>query len=110
MTPHLNVQAIINAYNEKSRIIDNTKAIIFLGTPHRGADLAVLLDRLLRVCFSSKGFVGQLRPDSELIEDINNAFRHRTESLQLMSYYESNGMRGLEVCTRTTSLISGNRS
>jgi hypothetical protein len=99
-----NIQAIINGYNDKSykSIIDNTKAIIFLGTPHRGADYAGLLNGLLQVSFSSKDFVRQLRPNSELIQEVNNAFRDRSESLQLVSYYESTGMQGLGVYPNIT--------
>lgn len=70
---------------------------MFLGTPHRGADHASLLNRLLEASFSGKTFVNQLCPNSELIQEINDAFRHRSESLQLISYYESRGVQGLGV-------------
>jgi hypothetical protein len=70
---------------------------MFLGTPHRGADLAPLLSNLLSVSFSQKIFVEQLRENSELIQEINNQFRHRVQSLELVSFYESTGVRGLGV-------------
>lgn len=90
----LTCQAIINAYNDRlyTNIVKNTKAIIFLGTPHRGADLANHLSKLLLISFAKKIFVNQLRPESETIEEINNSFRDRSESLELISYYESTGI------------------
>jgi inhibitor of KinA sporulation pathway (predicted exonuclease) len=90
----LTCQAIINAYNDRlyTNIVKNTKAIIFLGTPHRGADLANNLSKLLSISLSRKIFVDQLRPESEMIEEMNNAFRHRSESLELISYFESAGI------------------
>ena len=95
----LKTQAIINAYNNTSysRIKDNVKAIIFIGTPHRGADLAALLGNVLTVTLSRKPFVDQLRSDSESIQEINNLFRDRTTSLDLVSFYESLGIHGLGV-------------
>lgn len=68
--------------------------MIFLGTPHRGADLAKLLSDVLEITFSKKIFVEQLRSNSEFIQEINDAFRDRSESLDLISYYESRGIRG----------------
>lgn len=71
--------------------------MIFLGTPHRGADLAGLLSNVLRVTFSQRIFVAQLRANSETIQEINDAFRDRSQSLHLISYYESEAMRGGQV-------------
>jgi hypothetical protein len=70
---------------------------MFLGTPHRGADLAVLLKAVLSVTFASQDFVNQLCPNSELVSEINDAFRDRAQQLDLSSYYESTGIRGVGV-------------
>ena len=78
---------------------------MFLGTPHRGADLANLLSKLLMVFFSQKIFVDQLRSNSEIIKEINNAFRDRSELLDLISYYESEGMNTAGVSFSTYSLF-----
>ena len=83
------------------RILQNTKAIVFLGTPHRGAHLASLLSNLLFVSFSQRKFVDQLHVNSELIRGINDQFRHCSESLELVSFYESTQMRGLGVTFHT---------
>src|SRR5271166_2594835 len=92
-------QAIINAYNDHSytNIVKNTKAIIFLGTPHCGADLANLLSNLLMISFSKKIFVDQLRSNSEIIQDINDTFHDRSELLELISYHESEGIQATGV-------------
>lgn len=94
-----NRQAIIDAYNDRSytRVLKNVKAIIFIGTPHRGANLAQILTNLLHVLYSLKVFVEQLQPSSELIQAINDQFRDRSESLELVSFYESKGVPGLGV-------------
>ena len=73
------------------------KGIVFLGTPHRGADLAKLLKNLLAAAFAQRTFVGQLGPNSEMITEINRAFRGRSVSLELVSFYESTGVRGIGV-------------
>jgi hypothetical protein len=78
-------------------ISQNIKGIIFLGTPHRGSELATTLDKVLSITFSAKTFVEQLQPNSEAIADINRLFRHRATDLDIISFYESLGMPGLGV-------------
>lgn len=47
----LNLLALLDSYCSKSKnnIFKLTKGLIFLGTPHRGADLAELLKRVLEI-------------------------------------------------------------
>lgn len=73
------------------------KGIVFIGTPHRGSDLAKLLKNLLAATFAQRTFVSQLGPNSEMIMEINRAFRDRSVSLELVSFYESTGVRGIGV-------------
>jgi len=102
-----NEQAIIDAYNDRSygRVLRNIKAIVFLGTPHRGSDLAKLLSNILSISFSQKVFVEQLRGRSDLIRGINDQFRDRSESLELVSFYESKEMPVIGVLGAKSSLI-----
>jgi hypothetical protein len=84
------------AYNidRYHQITQNTVAIAFLGTPHRGADLSDLADTLkilLNITFSESRFVKDLLPDSQSIKEINDAFADRSTGLQLASFYESIG-------------------
>lgn len=93
------MQALINAHNDRcyGRVLRNVKAIIFLGTPHRGTELANLLSNLLSISFSPRIFVDQLRVKSELIQELNEQFRDRSRSLELVSFSESMEIRGLGV-------------
>jgi hypothetical protein len=92
--------AIIDAYNDVpyEKILGNFQAILFLATPHRGANFAGLSSNLLSAAFSHRVFVEQLRYDSELMEINNFQFRDRTRSLELVSFSESTAIRGLGVC------------
>jgi hypothetical protein len=62
---------------------------VFLGTPHRGADLAGMLNLILDVSFGSRKFVQQLKPESDAIKSINENFAHRSKSFKLVSYFET---------------------
>jgi hypothetical protein len=73
------------------------RAIVFLGTPHRGANLVFLLGNLLSASFSQRKYVTQLQVDSELIRIINDQFRDRAQELELVSFHESTEMRGIGV-------------
>jgi hypothetical protein len=41
--------------------------------------------------------IDQLRVNSELIQGINNQFRDHSESLEIVSFYESKGIHGVGV-------------
>ena len=88
------VQALITAHNNARyrQIKKNMIGIAFLGTPHRGADLAKLLSTLLDVSFAKRKFVKDLLPGSQIIKEINNAFADRAQTLQLASFSESTEM------------------
>jgi hypothetical protein len=94
---------LIAAHNNAkySQINKNTIGIAFLGTPHRGADLAKMLKALLDVSFSETPFVEDLTPQSQIIKEINDAFGDRAETLQLASFWESKGMMLMRVHTFT---------
>ena len=68
-------------------------AVLFLGTPHRGADLAGILNHILLASFSSRSFVKQLHPKSDGIAAINNGFVYRVEPLKLISFFETENTR-----------------
>ena len=70
---------------------------MFLGTPHRGADMATLLKNILGATFSTRIYVNQLQRESETIQEINQAFLDRAVSLKLVSFYESTAMRRMGV-------------
>jgi hypothetical protein len=71
--------------------------MIFLGTPHRGSDLANTLSRILSVSFvglTAKQFVTDLRKKSPALEDLNEHFRGLVSKLKVFSFYETKGMLG----------------
>ncbi|KAL8819520.1 MAG: hypothetical protein Q9223_002061 [Gallowayella weberi] len=63
----------------------------FLATPHRGADSAQLLNRVIKasMTFSTKDYINDLIPNSGAIQAINDDFRHLAQDLRLWSFYES---------------------
>ena len=88
------LKALIIAHNNKRyhKITQNTIVIVFIGTPHRGADLAKLLNTILKVSFSETRHVQDLSPNSQSIKEINDAFGERSEYLELASFWESTSM------------------
>jgi len=85
---------LINAHNYSQRynhIIENIIGIIFLGTPHRGADLADVLKAVLTASFANGKFVMDLSSTSQTIKEINRLFKARAEELELVSFWESTG-------------------
>ncbi|XDG08715.1 hypothetical protein ABKA04_008330 [Annulohypoxylon sp. FPYF3050] len=70
-------------------LADRVHSIFFLGTPHRGSDLAAILKRLSVLAWGSKPFVSDLMPESSTLRDINDTFRHYATDLRLWSFYET---------------------
>ena len=67
-------------------------AMVFLGTPHHGSNLAKSLNRLLAVSIigpSPKQYVADLDENSTAIEDLNEQFRNVPSELQIASFYET---------------------
>lgn len=104
-------QALIIAHNNERyhQILQNTTAVIFLGTPHRGAHLANLLKTILSVTFQETQYVKDLSPDSQSIKEINDAFGDRSKELELASFWESTGMPLAGVCHINISYSDFNR-
>lgn len=70
---------------------DRIHGMVFLATPHRGADIAVLLGNMLKalVLHGEKPFVTDLEGNSISIPSINDEFRHYAHGLELLSFYET---------------------
>lgn len=99
-------QALILA-NEDDRyqdILSATSAVLFFGTPHRGAsgssDMAKLIGNILNVCLlvsGSRGLTGTtqthlldtLSANSSALEDIATSFRNRSSNLDIITFYET---------------------
>lgn len=77
---------------EYKDIISKINAVLFLSAPHRGTDLADVLNKILSSSVfghSPKDYVHELTKKSPTIDDLNEQFRHHAEKLQIFSFYET---------------------
>ena len=70
-------------------LADRVQTILFLATPHRGADLAQLLSKILNVSPGPRPFVADLHRNSIATQSINDEFPQYCQDLQLCSFYET---------------------
>ncbi|KAH0563489.1 hypothetical protein GP486_001940 [Trichoglossum hirsutum] len=77
---------------EFESIYQRVRSVFFLATPHRGADMAQLLSRILSVAPGSRPFVLDLRRNSPVIQTINEEFPRYCQDLQLFSFFETQPM------------------
>lgn len=73
-------------------IISRVRGILFLATPHRGAQYAKILNNILSVAPfgpSSKAYVADLDIHSGVLQDINEQFRVVCGDLALVSFFET---------------------
>ena len=71
-------------------LVQSISAIVFLSTPHRGSNLAEILNRILIASFqSSRNFIKDLNRNSMALEEINEQFRHIAPRLSIWSFYET---------------------
>ncbi|KAL8848384.1 MAG: hypothetical protein Q9221_006583 [Calogaya cf. arnoldii] len=92
--------------------IGATSAVLFLSTPHRGTNLAELLNRILAVSVfnhSPKQYIAELRQNSPALQDINEQFRNIAPQLHLFSFYETQqtavGPRRMMVLEKDSSIL-----
>jgi hypothetical protein len=100
---------LINAYNygqKYDHIGSNVIGTAFLGTPHRGADLAEVLKAVLTISFSKRKFVNDLSSTSQTIKELNRLFGARSEQLELVSFWESTGKRVVGVRPRQLVILT----
>ena len=71
-------------------MIKAVRGIVFLATPHRGANLAEVLNKLLSATLRSpKQYISDLQRSSARITDINDQFKLYQEKVQLVSFFET---------------------
>ncbi|KAH6649470.1 hypothetical protein F5144DRAFT_588178 [Chaetomium tenue] len=75
-------------------------SMFFLATPHRGSNMAAILENMLAVGWGKKPFVTELTPNSAVLSAINDTFRHFAPELWLWSFYETLPMRGAGFISR----------
>ena len=91
-------------------IIESISAVMFLATPHRGTNLANILNKILTVSFQSpKSFIGELNKSSPALEELNEQFRHVAPKLSIISFYETLatpiGFKNLIVLEKDSSIL-----
>lgn len=72
-------------------IMSRVHGILFLATPHRGAEYAKTLNNILSTApfGSSKAYIADLNIHSSALQDINEQFRVLCGDLALVSFYET---------------------
>ncbi|KAH8891099.1 hypothetical protein GQ53DRAFT_823737 [Thozetella sp. PMI_491] len=93
-----------------SHILDTVCSIVFLATPHRGSNLAEILNKFLSVSFqSTKQYVSDLQKNSARIMDINDQFKLHANKMQLVSFFETQattvGLKKIIVVERDSALL-----
>ena len=87
------VQACLQGQNDKeyAEIVSSIRAVLFLSTPHRGSNLAELLNRVLQVSIihTPKAYVTELGRSAPFLQNINEDFRHFAPNLKIFSFYET---------------------
>ena len=71
-------------------LVHSISAVVFLATPHRGTNLAEVLNRVLTASFQSpKNFITDLNKNSSALEELNEQFRHVAPRISIISFYET---------------------
>lgn len=90
-------------------VVDNTKAIIFLGVPHKGSNSAWWANFAANALKAASigrttntAFVAALRKNSNTLINISKQFVHRAKDLKIYTFYETQRLSGIVVCTLLT--------
>ena len=78
--------------SQYSDIASKISGIVFLATPHRGAQSATMLNNILAALPLGpppKAYLADLQITSNALHEINEQFRHHCQELALVSYYET---------------------
>lgn len=70
-------------------LADRVHTILFLATPHRGADQAPWLSRILNLTPGYRPFIADLDRNSIATQSINDEFPQYCQNLHLYSFYET---------------------
>ncbi len=86
-------QAYVIAHRDLSLadLAKRVEAMVFLATPHRGSNLAKVLNNILRasVVLTGRSYISNLDSQNEILSQLNDAFRHYVADVELYSFSES---------------------
>lgn len=94
-----------------ANLIKRFQAMVFLATPHKGSDLASLLNKILRISTSHhpRAYISNLEQSSELLALLNDSFRNCISELILFSFYETQpmslGIRSAMIVQRESAVL-----
>ena len=93
---------------QKQRVATNTRAVLFLATPHAGAVLASLLDAFQAV-FGATVSIEDLRAHDAHLRDLFDWYRNHAAALgiETVTYYETRGVGGVLPIVNPTSSHPG---
>ncbi|KAL8747538.1 MAG: hypothetical protein Q9184_007585, partial [Pyrenodesmia sp. 2 TL-2023] len=98
--------------NQYRHMIASTVAILFLSTPHRGTNLAEILNRILAVSVfnhSAKQYIAELKQNSPALQDINEQFRNIAPRIEIFSFFETHqtavGPKKVMVLEKDSSIL-----
>jgi len=85
-------------------IADQTRGVVFLGTPHTGADIAGTLSRLGTILGTSVS-ITELAKNSPSLRDINEWYRNSARGLNIktLPFYEKQPTHGILVVDETAA-------
>ena len=78
--------------DQYTHIVSQIYGIMFLGTPHRGAHYAKILNNILSTAplgAPPKAYIEDLDTHSRVLQDINEQFRTQCAELALVSFFET---------------------
>ncbi|WP_229424274.1 hypothetical protein [Moorena producens] len=83
---------------QKQAILEQTTGIVFLGTPHTGANLANLIDNI-SVLSRTTVSVEELKAHHPHLRELNEWYRENVRSLGIVTkvYYETQPVKGILV-------------
>lgn len=88
-----------------SDLAKRMEAMMFLATPHKGSNLAHILNNILRASatLTPRSYISNLNAQNELIGLLNESFRHYASDVALYSFYES---RATDMYVRSETIVS----
>jgi tetratricopeptide (TPR) repeat protein len=92
----------------KKQVATQTRAVLFLATPHNGAELASLLDAF-RTLFGTTVIIDDLRAHDAHLLDLYNWYRNHSLGLGIrtVTYYEKRPVMGVLPIVNATSSQAG---
>ena len=83
-------------------IFTNTRAVLFLGTPHHGATLAAMAKKFHRL-FGTTANIDDLKAHDAHLGDLYDWYRNHSQRIETFTYFETRNVYGFQIVDRTSS-------